>query len=139
MNDTSELDRPVGDHAVRELADAVQVFSYAMDHHCSYRGLDDPDPREIAAVLRDSLARLAEAPEAGAELVAGPDGLPGGGDAEPWWEGRDLLLKARDAMARAVPEGFDEDGAEDGADDWPGDPVARWYRLRKARFRTYPR
>ncbi|MFE7587864.1 hypothetical protein ACFU6K_00575 [Kitasatospora sp. NPDC057512] len=24
-------------------------------------------------------------------------------------------------------------------DDWPGDPVARWYRLRKARFRTYAR
>ncbi|MFE4514649.1 hypothetical protein ACFRMQ_10730 [Kitasatospora sp. NPDC056783] len=137
MNDAAELGRPIGSHAAHELADAAQVFAYAMNHHWSYRGMDDPDLREIAAVLRDGLARLADALESGADLAderprgAGPDG----GDAAAWREGRELLLKARDAIARAVPEDFDEEGA----DDWPGDPVARLNHLRKARFRTYPR
>ncbi|MFE4973956.1 hypothetical protein ACFRAR_17835 [Kitasatospora sp. NPDC056651] len=137
MDDTSASGRPIGSHAAHELADAAQVFAYAMNHHWSYRGMDDPDLREIAAVLRDGLARLADALESGEELANDrPRGAePDGGGAAPWRESRELLLKARDAIARAVPEDFDEEGA----DDWPGDPVAHLYRLRKARFRTYPR
>ncbi|MEW1913446.1 hypothetical protein AB0442_34340 [Kitasatospora sp. NPDC085895] len=139
MTRPTEPDRPLGTHTAYQLADAVHLFAYAMEHHRGYPGLDDPDLGEIADVLRRSFARPADALEdtaavAGTRDEDGPERPDGDPAAEPWNRARHDALNLSDRLAHAVPTG---EGHEQ--EDRPiGEVCDRFLDLRKARFRTLP-